>query len=215
MSVGAAIHDLASKRRALRAVRFAEIEQKRLERILRTWLDLEMDRLPFAVVHHEEKRRVRVGGVEFSLRSDRVDRLDDGHTFVVIDYKTGTHTPGEWMGPRPDEPQLPLYATAMDRTVSGVFFATLKTGEFRFRGLAAFEGIVPGVGAESRYPLLENAMKDWKQVLEQLGADFRNGKAPVDPKKPIETCRYCQLGALCRISEKNAVNDEEQWENSV
>ena len=214
MAVGAAIHDLASKRRALRGPRFAEVEKRRLEQTLRNWLDLEMDRRPFTVVHHEGKRRVTVGGMGIRLRSDRVDRLDDDDTFVVIDYKTGRHSPGEWMGSRPDEPQLPLYATTMDEPVSGVFFATLKTGDFRFRGLAATEGIVPGVKPVNRYPELEDAIEDWKDALHGLGNEFRLGNAEVDPKIPTETCRHCHLGPLCRISESTIVDGEDEEPHS-
>ena len=38
-------------------------------------------------------------------------------------------------------------------------------------------------------------------MLDQLGEDFREGRAAVDPKDRRKTCRYCALPTLCRINE--------------
>ncbi len=47
--------------------------------------------------------------------------------------------------------------------------------------------------------------------LSQLAADFRNGRAEVDPKKP-DTCdtSYCELSGLCRIDELMAAAGEDE-----
>jgi hypothetical protein len=41
-----------------------------------------------------------------------------------------------------------------------------------------------------------------------LAADFRSGKAAVDPKQPHQTCRICGLQSLCRISESTASDED-------
>ena len=201
-TVGVEIQSLSRRRRALRRPRFAAIEQMRLERIIGEWLLLEIERRPFTVLEQEENRRVTVGGIDVRIRADRVDCLED-RGLVILDYKTGECSPSDWDGSRPDEPQLPIYAVTADSPVAGVFFGRLKTGKVGFRGLAHAEGIVPGVKvkvSDTQAPLGET-MKDWRDVLDRLGNDFRAGRAGVDPKDRHLSCRYCALPTLCRISQ--------------
>jgi ATP-dependent helicase/nuclease subunit B len=200
------IAKMALKKRALQQVRFADIERHRLERLATDWLDLEMQRQPFIVLPLEENRRVNVGGIDLTIRADRMDRLGDG-THVILDYKTRKHGPAEWEGDHPDEPQLPLYAITAGVPLSGVVFGVVKTGEIKFTGRAASDGIVPGVKAGSGDDALANKIPKWREVLESLAADFRAGKAMVHPKDPRQTCRICRLQILCRISESNRLDE--------
>ena len=133
--------------RALRNPRFVEIEQARLEGIIGNWLRLEMQRSPFTVLEQEKLQRATVGGIEVSIRADRVDRLDN-EEIVIIDYKTGACSPTGWEGSRPDEPQLPIYAVATDDHVAGVVFGRITAGKVEFRGLAKSTDIVPGSGVK-------------------------------------------------------------------
>lgn len=191
--------------RALRNPRFVEIEQARLEGIIGNWLQLEKERSPFTVLEQEKWQRTTVGGIEVSIRADRVDRLEN-EEIVIIDYKTGACSPAGWEGPRPDEPQLPIYAVATDDHVAGVVFGRITAGKVEFRGLAKSSGIVPGRGvnvpdAPDGEASLADTIKAWGVVLETLGRDYRLGMAAVDPKNPQQTCRYCALPSLCRISQ--------------
>jgi probable DNA repair protein len=209
LTIGAEIHDLSRRRRALRRSRFAAIEQARLEGVITDWLTLEKEREPFTVLEQEESRRVSVGGIDVLIRTDRVDLLGDGG-LVILDYKTGECSPSDWVGARPDEPQVPIYAVTADSPVSGVFFGRLKTGKVGFRGLAESEGLVPGVKlARNRPPLpLSETIEDWRAVLNQLGDDFLEGRAAVDPKDRRLSCRYCALPTLCRINEAGRFPDD-------
>ena len=149
------------------------------------------------------------GGVTVNARLDRMERLAAGGD-AVIDYKTGSANIGDWLGPRPDDPQLPPYAVSRNHDISAVAFARLKAGEMGFRGVSRNEGLIPGVatldkqrsGAAKDYGSWADLLAGWRHELEMLGQEFAAGEARVDPKRGDETCRYCDLKPLCRINER-------------
>ena len=200
MTVGAELCDFGERRGALRRERFREIEQKRIERVIAEWLQLERERRPFTVIQQEARRRVTVGGIDLSIRADRMDRLENGN-FVVLDYKTGECSASAWFGARPDDPQLPIYAVTAEAPVAGVFYGRLKAGKVAFLGVTDSEGLVPGVIPSRRAVSIDEKIDDWHDVLDQLGKDFREGRAAVDPKDRRKICQYCALPTLCRINE--------------
>ena len=136
-----------------------------------------------------------------------MDRLAAGG-HALIDYKTGRATPNDWLGERPDEPQLPLYAVTASEDVSAVAFAKLKHGEMRFSGFSYEKKVMPQVKqAQSWQSLVEG----WKKELEALARGFAAGDARVDPKRALKTCRNCDLQPLCRVYERvNALAEGEE-----
>ena len=159
----------------------------------------------------EEKRALQAGGLTFSGRIDRMDRLQDGG-HALIDYKTGRATKSSWLGERPDEPQLPLYAVSAPEDISAVAFATLRAGGMKFSGFSAQEKEIPGVQAAKSWPGL---VATWKKELESLAAGYAGGEARVDPKRGAATCRNCDLQPLCRVHERlNPLaegEEEDEW----
>jgi probable DNA repair protein len=183
---------------------FASLERKRLAKLARAWLEVEGDRAPFEVVALEEKRKLRVAGLELNGRIDRMDKLASGG-HAVIDYKTGRTTPQEWLGERPDDPQVPLYALNAE-DVSAAAFAKLKAGEMRYMGFSRAKDAIPKVQTAKNW---DSLVAGWKQELETLGSGFAAGEARVDPKRHLETCRKCDLQPLCRVYERvNALEEE-------
>ena len=183
--------------------RLARLEVERLRKLAADWLDLERARPPFAVVAIEKKVSLEVAGLDLQGRVDRMDRLLEGEmrgTHVVIDYKTGARvTPKDWEGARPDDPQLPLYATAVPMDISAAAFARLRTGDMKFLGFSHKENEIPGVPAARDW----NAMAaGWKSANEALAGEFKAGAAAVDPKRGLQTCRHCDLHTLCRVHER-------------
>jgi probable DNA repair protein len=210
----------AAARRAVKEIglegRFAELEVARLRKIAGEWLLAEQRREPFEVVHTEQKRQLDLGGLTLTGRIDRMDRFASGAnagTHALIDYKTGSRvTPHDWMGTRPDDPQLPLYAVTAQEKVSAVVFAKVRTGDMKFSGFSAGEGAIPGVKPAENW---ETLTAGWKAELEKLAAGFGGGSAPVDPKRGLKTCRNCALQTLCRVHERLSVlseDEEGEWE---
>jgi probable DNA repair protein len=191
--------------------RFAALERERLARLAREWLEIEKARDDFEVLATEEPRELEVAGLALRGRIDRLDRLADG-SHLLIDYKTGRQlSPRRWMGKRPDEPQLPLYAVTAKEDISAVAFAKLRHGEMRFMGYARDKDAVPKL---TRYDSWDDLLSDWRKELESLARGFASGDARVDPKDGLKTCRTCDLQPLCRVHERLAAlgGDEEAEE---
>ena len=184
---------------------FAALERKRLAKLDREWLEVERARAPFEVVAMEDKRKLAVAGLELNGRIDRLDRLEAGG-HALIDYKTGRPTPNDWLGVRPEDPQLPLYALNAKEDVSAVAFARLKTGEMRYMGFADRKDLIPDVKPAKDWAAL---VAGWKAEIEALGSGFAAGDARVDPKRLLQTCRYCDLQPLCRVYERLSALDDE------
>ena len=216
-AVKAAVGEMARNRPATFTRRFTELECHRLAHLLAQWLAIEKQRSPFVVLASERQQAVTMGGISVNAKIDRIDELEDG-TQVVIDYKTNLPNVKHWFGERPEEPQLPLYCAASGQNVKAVSFAQIRLGDMGFKGLSAGGVDIPGIApfAETdfsqKFGTWEQMVASWQAVLNQLGEDFRQGKAAVDPKQFPKTCAYCDLGPLCRINELSNIGllDEEE-----
>ena len=194
--------------------RFAELERERLAGIAHEWLALEARRPAFAVELREHPVELAAGALKIAGRLDRVDRLESGGR-AVIDYKSGRVRIAAWVGERPDDAQLPLYALCAGDDVRAVVFAKLRTGDRGFVGLARDEGTIPGVqppgkqkGISRKAPTWEDLVAMWRREVDALGSGFAQGDALVDPKELLSTCRWCDLKPLCRVHERLSPLDE-------
>jgi probable DNA repair protein len=196
--------------------RFARLEQARLARAALEWLAIDRARAPFSVVLREDELAIEAGGLAFRGRVDRIDRLASGG-LAVIDYKTGSPGVSGWLGDRPDDPQLPLYALAAGEEVRAVAFACLKKGRHGFLGLAREEGLLPGVGTVDKHRTggklhasWDELLDAWRQATARLAEEFAAGQARVDPKKRFASCTWCDLATLCRVDGEAGVADAEE-----
>lgn len=183
------------------------------------WLEIDAARPPFSVIATEDAQRVSVGALNMQLRLDRLDRLSDGN-LALIDYKTGTAEIRQWLGERPDEPQLPLYLqTARDaESIAVLAFARMKRGNtFGFAGFSAAPDMLPGTQPiedwrgrkEGMATSWDELVADWQRAIAQLVQGFATADASVDPKHGALTCARCDLHGLCRVGERlHATQDD-------
>ncbi len=114
---------------------FAGLERDRLKKLANEWLEVEKKRAPFEVAAREDKRKLKLAGLELSGRIDRLDKLASGG-YALIDYKSGRPTPNAWQGERPDDPQLPLYALSAPEEIAALAYAKLQPGNMKYMGFA-------------------------------------------------------------------------------
>jgi len=185
-------------------VQLRELEFHRLTDLAVDWLKLELDRPPFHVMALERKQTITIGGITIQARIDRIDRLQDG-SLLIIDYKTGKVSPSNWFGQRPSQPQLPLYAVALD--ANAIAFAQIIRHQCQWIGYSAEPTEISKVRVLSSDVTHANNPVDganwpaqieaWRSHLTQLAVQFRNGYAAIDPLS--KACQQCDLSPLCRV----------------
>jgi RecB family exonuclease len=178
--------------------------------------------MPFVVSETEARRDVTIAGLKLTLRLDRIDRLENGQE-LIVDYKSSEIGPSAWAGERPDDVQLPLYATfAAPDALEGLVFARVRPGQTKFYGrVRDASSLQPGLNRQNalvKNPLTGQQLEEWRNKIERLAEDFLAGRADVDPKDPRKTCEQCHLHTVCRIYENQSLaaaldeDDNEQRE---
>jgi probable DNA repair protein len=216
-------NELTSELRDRMPPRYLELEEQRLTGLLTEWLEFEAIRIEFEVTAVEVDRPIHLAGLDFNLRLDRIDRLNDG-SLLVIDYKTGDVSPKSWDLPRPDDVQLPLYAGFAldhdDEILGGLVFAKVRAGDQSFTGRvgdakSTLFANLSGVSALVKNSLTAELLIDWRAHIEQLANDFLAGRAEVDPREYPKTCERCGLQTLCRIEENHSLTEAGEDAESV
>ena len=110
-------------------------------------------------------------------------------------------SPKQWAGPRPDDPQLPLYTLLAEADeLKGVAFAKVRAGrDMKWHGYQAEEGILPHSRSKTNIRDISSLAFEWRRVLTRLAEDFAAGRAQVRPKSFEINCTRCAQRLLCRI----------------
>ncbi|NHA14469.1 PD-(D/E)XK nuclease family protein [Thioalkalivibrio sp. XN279] len=204
-AIRAALRSASARNLADQPRGLMEIEIEAGAQVIEALLAIDLERPEFEVVACEHPFEITLGPLRVRGRMDRVDRVGAG--LLVIDYKTGTADPRGWDDERPAEPQMPLYAIALEASVAGLFYGSLKPGAIGFSGRQR-EAEPPPIGGRAvrqLEPVEWDAMlAGWHGVLAHLANDFGAGHAAVDPLWPTRrngSCAYCRLATLCRRDE--------------
>jgi ATP-dependent helicase/nuclease subunit B len=167
------------------------IEKKRLIELLQKWLDFELDRsdIEFEVLCVEQQESYEIFGIQMNVRIDRVDRLQDGR-IIVIDYKTGKCSVSGWKAPRMESPQLPIYALFLSiGPADDIAFAYVDRDQPSW------------LSGSDKLPDWDLSCLSWRDEIESLALEIRNGFAIVNPKSTHKSCVYCDQSLFCRIPE--------------
>jgi len=212
--VAAAVDEALTARHAALVLAPAALaaERRRLEVLLREWLAHERG-LPFGAAWRlEAERDAALAGFRFTVRMDRLDRLGDGA--LVLDYKTGARKTPAWDRERPTQLQLPLYAVLAsgdDRPVQGVGLLYVRSGDMGQVLWSADpdlkgRGMTPLTGAEAPFPDWDAAVAAWRQTLERLLREYRDG----DTRFVVhdrDALRYLGLELLLRLDGAEKTED--------
>jgi exodeoxyribonuclease-5 len=185
-----------------------ELEHERLCKLVLAWLDFEKSReMAFHIIACEVEKKVNIGGVEVTLKIDRIHRLENGG-LELVDYKTG-RLPSikSWGEDRITEPQLPIYALFYDeeQNVVSIQFGLVKTAEHSFTGLseANFE-----IDTDKRKPDFIRGFVDWQHLKKHwnkcIGAivqEIKSGEAAVIFENEANLL-YCEVLPLLRVPER-------------
>ncbi|MBB5210298.1 PD-(D/E)XK nuclease family protein [Microbulbifer hydrolyticus] len=190
---------------------FWEMEQQRLERLIKQWLDLEANRPTFTVEKIEWEQQVSINELQFNLRLDRLDILSssDGATpqALVIDYKTGQPTISDWLQTRIREPQLPLYAL-FQQNAHAIAFGQVRTSDCKWKGCGELQQPIDGIKAvadtlkDSPFATWQDLVEHWQQGLELLAGEYRNGVATLQFDRKQDNTNQSDLWPLNRWPER-------------
>lgn len=202
-STQAAVERRKQKRGASIGAVYAQLEQERLQQLIKEWLALEKTRPAFCVIAIEQDVDIYFSGLPLKLRIDRIDQLEHSDELILIDYKTGSPGIKSWQGERMDEPQLPLYAVTAKPPVAAICFAQINAKAMQWLGTGELTIQHDGINA-GKIPWNEQ-LNTWQQDLEQLAQAFVQGDARVDHKNTIAAQYAEDLLPLNRLAEQETL----------
>ncbi len=199
------LSSLSKKRPIGFKTHFIDIERQRLQTLLKNVIDLEKQRPVFLQTQHETKQQLSLSKLTFTLRIDRLDKLNENQT-MIIDYKTGLPSKIDWLEERCDYPQLPLYCLSYAETVRSFAVMHCRSNKITLQGISAEESAMKQLTPlkKLKTSLVLNhwsdLLKHWQISLKKLAMEFEQGIAGANPKHGTNTCRHCDLQLLCRIN---------------
>lgn len=185
------------------------LECARALTVLASWLDMEAQRLPFAVAQVEKNHEWRHGALHLKLRLDRIDALADGRN-VIVDYKTGVAAAKpepDWSRSRPVNVQLPFYASvladAAGGEVAGLVLAQIHARQVAAQGLADEDLGMPGItlAADSKYfdgLSWPEIRQRWRSAIESLADEYVAGYA-ANVAYRRDDLKYCDALPFLRL----------------
>ena len=172
------------------------VERERLTALVHACFLWEKERKPFAIKAIEQAYTLNLAGLDFSVRVDRLDVMNESETWV-IDYKSSLPNNKPWNEERPEAPQLLMYAL-LDDSINALLFLQLKAGQIVCSGISQEKQTTKGLSALKKDESWTQKREEWRQQLTQLATEFRDGHCPPTPQRET-TCLTCDFKDLCRI----------------
>jgi len=102
--------------------------------------------------------------------------------------------------------------------IEGVAFAQVARNQLGFKGVTAQPNMLPkvkttvtksrnGQATERELNSWGDWRLHWKEALDNVAGEIRQGLASVTPMKTA--CTYCELSSLCRIDEVELAGDDD------
>ncbi|MBN4053278.1 PD-(D/E)XK nuclease family protein [Haliea sp. AH-315-K21] len=189
---------------------YAELEKKRLIKLMRKWLEQESLRSAFEVMEQEFNVQWKYADLTLDFKIDRIDKIKNG--FALVDYKSGSSKLKISTDTRPSEPQLLLYADALAqknifKPINALLYAQVNIASLSYQGISLSNETYPKTGLSEQkqfaeYSSWEELRQHWKNALNNIAQEFLDGFIAITPKGS-SSCQYCHLSAFCRIQEKN------------
>lgn len=171
-----------------------DVEILRLKRLVMSVLEWEKQRPEFEIAALEESYTLNLAGLDFAVRVDRLDQVQDSKW--VIDYKSSLPSSKPWNEERPSEPQLLLY-TLLDKEINTLLLMQLKTGKVLCNGLSENKLDIKGISSLKKDESWEDRRDVWHEQLTHLAEEFKMGHCPPQPANTT-FCEQCNFQDLCR-----------------
>ncbi|AWN75077.1 PD-(D/E)XK nuclease family protein [Legionella anisa] len=172
-----------------------EVEYTRLKRMVQTCLEWEKQRPPFTVAAIEQSYAINLAGIDFQVRVDRLDQVEDKKW--VIDYKSTLPASKPWNEERPKESQLLLYAL-LDEHINTLLLLQLKTGKISCAGLSEEKYNISGITSLKKEESWSQCRELWQKQLTDLAKEFQEGHCAPQPAH-LTICQQCDFQNLCRF----------------
>lgn len=172
------------------------VEIRRLKKLIHAIMDWERQRPPFKIAALEQSFSINLAGVDFKVRVDRLDSVDE--KTWVIDYKSSLPSTKPWYEERPKEPQLLLYAL-LDENINTLMHLQLKAGNVQVSGISEETTGISGVATIKKDDSWASCITRWQQQLWQLAEEYQKGSCTPSPAS-TSICQFCEHQALCRLN---------------
>lgn len=181
------------------------LEKLRLLEIIKKWFEFEMKRgLPFKIIELEKVHVVKINGIQFNIKLDRIDLIDNQK--IIIDYKTGEIVTLSDLYKKNElkDIQLPLYACFTDNNINGVAYAQVKYDKQLITGVSE-QKFSRSLQFNDKYNSTidswDKLKKMWAEIIIFAAKSYHSGDATIKFKKE-ENLKYCMVKPILRLPER-------------